>query len=189
METVFKADDFNTILKSCGLAVTDKYDGRVVLRNICLDIWRDHCVAVALDGTILMQVTVPCESDVTEKTRILLQPLKPVPKMTHVVIISPDSSPRPERIEINFNRYSYTELTVVQYPVKGDYVDYEKIIPAERTEYRIAVSPKKLMTVLKGIDAKYVWLSFGKPLESFLVTPTDEEHDITGLVLPARISS
>jgi len=187
MKTTFTAEDFETILNACGQAVAGKKDGRQVLRNICLDIWPDHCVAVAVDGTILMQVTAPCISDVTEKTRILLQPLKMVPKMTHVVITSADMNPRPERVEISFLRYATTEFTVVQYPMKGDFVDYEKVIPAERTEYRIAVNPKKLMAVLKGINSEYVWLSFGKPLESFLVTPTRDDN-ITGLVLPARVS-
>lgn len=183
MEINFTYTNFNAIVTACSKAVAGKGESREILKYICLDCFADHCTAFGCDGYKAMMVNVPCRmGNPNEKTRVMLKPFKVPNNCTQVVVRIEE-----ERIEIDIMWYHTVLETLVQHIVKGEYLNYEKIMPTpeQRQEYSIAVNPKHLIEILNGMkNIPSVQLHFGDKLHSFLITPNSDVSGITGLVLP-----
>lgn len=141
MKITMSGKDFNRIMRSCKNCVS-REDPRWSLQMIELRAANSECVATALDGFSMMQVTVPCDGEGLFQIR----PQATVKKDADVEIEYED-----ECISVTVD-----DVTTLRRQEKFPEVNWGKVV-AQATEkpirYQIAFNAKLLRRALAAIEA------------------------------------
>lgn len=177
MKFEFFADDLKRAMKGCKeFLATD--DARPILKKICIKVFYDSKAEItALDGnemvTYYTKVRV-LEGTVLNPHDILINPIN-IPKgVSRVVIDDTDD---------DFILIDYGFSSEKQIKVKGDYIEYHRVMLKEKPAMQIAVNHKLLENAMKAFKGdKVVLLNLYDPVKGIQI----DSEQVRCLVLPVR---
>ncbi len=177
-----KTEDLKTIFSVTKLALA-KNDNKPVLQYIQLVIEGHSCVATALDGYRMHQVTVAWGSDlndyISERIELLIQPFA-LPKAPLCTIKIGDEDEEGTRLV----HFDFSISGLMQISPKMEYIKTEGLLPQKEPEYSIAFDRKYLIDALKSTAQNIVRFDFYGRLSGCVLRSTSDE---TLLVLPVKI--